>query len=158
VALCAFLLLPAPVGYRLDFLSLRLALLTVLRRGAYLAIAGAVVSVAGLVITLLRSKRVVPRRRAGADRDLGTLPLRLARATDSGHRDRYAESARVRRGLPRRANAPNTTDHVGEKSKRAIEISGRFDEPIVTEVNPAGPFLTTPRSITRTTTRRSDPL
>jgi peptide-methionine (S)-S-oxide reductase len=29
---------------------------------------------------------------------------------------------------------------LAEKSKRAIESSGRFDEPIVTEIHPAGPF------------------
>jgi peptide-methionine (S)-S-oxide reductase len=29
---------------------------------------------------------------------------------------------------------------LAEKSKRAIESSGRFDKPIVTEIHPAGPF------------------
>jgi peptide-methionine (R)-S-oxide reductase len=124
VALSAFLLLLAPVGYRLGFLSLRLALLTVLRWGAYLAIAGAVVSVAGLVIILLRSKEL---RRGAA---LGVISIVAAVAliaipgrfrlgqpappihditTDAQNPPEYVAV------LPLRANAPNTTEYGGEK-------------------------------------------
>ena len=49
-------LLAGPVGYRLGILPLRVALQTLLRWGAYGAIAAAVVSLAGLVVTLTRPK------------------------------------------------------------------------------------------------------
>src|SRR5688572_25610799 len=52
----ALVLLGGPVGYRLGFLSLRVALLTLLRWGAYLAIGAAVVSIVGLIVTLARPK------------------------------------------------------------------------------------------------------
>ena len=56
-AVSAMTLLMAPLGYNLGFLSLRVALLTVLRWGAYGAAAGAVVSLLGLGMTLLRRER-----------------------------------------------------------------------------------------------------
>src|SRR5918999_2992772 len=49
-------LLAGPVGYRLGILPLRVALLTFLRWGMYGGIAAAVVSLAGLLVTLTRPK------------------------------------------------------------------------------------------------------
>jgi uncharacterized protein (DUF1499 family) len=124
VALSALLLLLAPVGYRLGFLSLRFALLTVLRWGAYVAIAGAAVSVAGLVVTLVPPRE---RRRGGA---LAVISIVAALAliaipgrfrlgppappihditTDTQNPPEYVAV------LPLRANAPNTTEYGGEK-------------------------------------------
>jgi uncharacterized protein (DUF1499 family) len=48
------LLLAGPVGYRLGILPLRVALQILLRWGAYAAIAAAVLSLAGLIVTLIR--------------------------------------------------------------------------------------------------------
>ena len=56
-AVSALTLLMAPLGYNLGVLSLRVALLTVLRWGAYGAGAGAVLSLLGLGITLARPER-----------------------------------------------------------------------------------------------------
>ena len=56
-AVSALTLLMAPLGYNLGFLSVRVALLTVLRWGAYGAGAGAVLSLLGLGITLVRPER-----------------------------------------------------------------------------------------------------
>ena len=53
----AVALLMAPLGYNLGFLSVRDALLTVLRWGAYGAAAGAVVSLLGLGVALVRRER-----------------------------------------------------------------------------------------------------
>jgi uncharacterized protein (DUF1499 family) len=50
------LLLAAPLGYRLGVFSLRLALLLLLRWGIYLAIGAAVISLIGLIVTLVRPK------------------------------------------------------------------------------------------------------
>ena len=124
VTLSALLLLLAPVGYRFGFLPLRMALLTVLRWGLYVAIAGAAVSVAGLVITLLRSREM----RRGAALAVISIVVALAlfaipgrflvgrRAppihditTDTQNPPPYVAV------LPLRANAPNTTEYGGEK-------------------------------------------
>ena len=56
-AVSALTLLMAPLGYNLGVLSLRVALLTVLQWGAYGAAAGAVLSLLGLGITLVRPER-----------------------------------------------------------------------------------------------------
>ena len=50
------LLLAGPVGYRLGILPLRVALQILLRWGAYAAIAAAVLSLAGLIVTLIRPR------------------------------------------------------------------------------------------------------
>ena len=123
VALSAFLLLLAPVGYRFGFLSLRFALLTLLRWGAYVAIAGAVVSMVGLVITRFRSKAL---RRGTALAVTGivaalaliAIPGRFLFGpavppihditTDQQNPPEYVAV------LPLRANAPNTTEYGGE--------------------------------------------
>lgn len=124
VTLSALLLLLAPAGYRLGFLSLRFALLTVLRWGAYVAMAGAAVSVAGFVITLLRPRAV----RRGATLAVVSIAAALALiaipgrfrlgppappihdiTTDMQNPPQYVAV------LPLRANAPNTTEYGGEK-------------------------------------------
>ncbi len=116
-------LLAAPLGYRLDVVPLRFALLTLLAWGVYLAIGAAVVSLVGLVITLSRPKE----RRRGVL--LGVASLIVAVAL-------IAIPARFRTGtpappihdittdtqdppefaavLPLRADAPNTTEYGGE--------------------------------------------
>ena len=60
----ALVLLAAPVGYRLGLLPLRVALQSLLRWGVYGGIAAAVVSLAGLAVTLARP-REARRKRAG---------------------------------------------------------------------------------------------
>ncbi|MGH9371062.1 MAG: DUF1499 domain-containing protein [Vicinamibacterales bacterium] len=52
----ALVLLAGPVGYRLGILPLRVALQTFLRWGAYGAIAAAILSLAGIVVTLTRPR------------------------------------------------------------------------------------------------------
>jgi uncharacterized protein (DUF1499 family) len=52
----ALVLLAGPVGYRLGIVPLRVALQTLLRWGAYGGIAAAVVSLAGVVVTLIRPR------------------------------------------------------------------------------------------------------
>jgi uncharacterized protein (DUF1499 family) len=117
-------LLAAPLGYRLGVLSLRLALQTFLRWGAYLAIGAAVISLIGLIITLAR-----PR---GTRRGITLAALTLAVTAGV-----IAIPARFRMGtpappihdittdtqdppqyvavLPLRADAPNTTEYGGER-------------------------------------------
>jgi peptide-methionine (R)-S-oxide reductase len=124
VAFSAFLLLLAPLGYRLGFLSLRFALLTVLRWGAYVAIAGAALSVAGLVITVLRPRLV----RRGAALSVISIVAALTLIAIPG-RFRFGPQAPPIHDIttdtqdppeyvavqPLRANAPNTTVYGGEK-------------------------------------------
>lgn len=120
----ALVLLAAPVGYRLGMLPLRVALQTFLRWGAYGGIAAAVVSLAGLVVTLMR-----PREgRRGIW--LATMSLLVGLAlvgipgrfrmgppkppihditTDTQEPPEYVAV------LPLRVNAPNTTVYGGEK-------------------------------------------
>jgi uncharacterized protein (DUF1499 family) len=124
VVVSALLLLAAPFGYVTGTLPLRTALLTVFVWGAYAAAAAAVVSLAGLILTLRRPK--------GARRGLAlaTVSFLLAVAF-------IAMPARFRMGgpkppihdistdtqdppqfvavLPLRAAAPNTTVYAGEK-------------------------------------------
>ena len=54
----ALVLIAAPVGYRLGIVPLRVALLTLLKWGVYGGIAAAVVSLIGLVMTLVRPREV----------------------------------------------------------------------------------------------------
>src|SRR2546428_2645890 len=67
----ALTLLAAPIGYRLGVIPLRIALLTVLRWGAYGGIATVVVALIGLGATLMRPKD----RRRGVSLALTTLVL-----------------------------------------------------------------------------------
>jgi uncharacterized protein (DUF1499 family) len=117
------LLLAAPIGYRLGVVPLRLALLTLLAWGVYLAAAAAVAALIGLILTLARPRE----RRRG---------LLLAAASFAVAVALIAVPARFRMGtpappihdittdtadppefvavLPLRADAPNTTDYGGE--------------------------------------------
>ena len=120
----ALVLLAAPLGYRFGVFSLQLALQTLLRWGAYLAIGAAVVSLIGLIITLARPKET----RRGIT--LAAVSLVIAAAliaipgrfrmgppappihditTDTQDPPQYVAV------LPLRANAPNTTEYGGER-------------------------------------------
>jgi len=123
-AASALALAAAPVAYRLDILSVRVALLTFLRWGAYGGIAAAVVSLIGLVVTLARSREArrgtslaavsllvgvivvaIPARyRLGPP----TPPIHDI-TTDTQDPPEYVAV------LPLRANAPNPTVYGGEK-------------------------------------------
>lgn len=119
----ALVLLAGPVGYRLDLVSLRVALATLLRWGAYGAIAAAAVSLAGLVLTLRRPRGA----RRGVTLAVASLlvsallvaaPLRFRLGppappihditTDMQDPPEYVAV------LPLRADAPNPTGYGGE--------------------------------------------
>jgi uncharacterized protein (DUF1499 family) len=120
----ALVLLCAPLGYRLGILSLRVALLTLLRWGVYLAIGATVVSLVGLIVTLARPKET---RRGLALAAVSfviaaaviAMPLRFRLGppappihditTDMVEPPEYVAV------LPLRANAPNPTTYAGEK-------------------------------------------
>jgi uncharacterized protein (DUF1499 family) len=120
----ALMLFAAPVGYRLGILPLRVALQTLLRWGAYGAIAAAVVSLAGLVVTLIRP------REARRGISLAAISL-LAGVVLVGIPGRFRlgppkppihdittdtqEPPEYVAVLPLRVNAPNTTVYGGEK-------------------------------------------
>jgi uncharacterized protein (DUF1499 family) len=119
----ALMLLVAPLGYRLGILPLRVALQTLLRWGAYGAIAAAVVSFAGLVVTLTRPREA---RRGLVLSAIGLLTgvvvigvlgrFRLGPpkppihdiTTDTQEPPEYVAV------LPLRVNAPNATKYGGE--------------------------------------------
>jgi hypothetical protein len=119
----ALVLLAGPVGYRVGILSLRVALLTLLRWGAYGGIAAAVVSLIGLVVTRARPKGL---RRGSSLTTISLLvgivlivfPARFRVGppkppihditTDMQDPPEYVAV------LPLRANAPNTTVYGGE--------------------------------------------
>jgi uncharacterized protein (DUF1499 family) len=117
----ALVLVAAPVGYRLGIVPLRVALLTLVRWGAYGGIAAAVVSLIGLVVTLAQRRRgsslaaisllvalvligIPGRFRLGPP----TPPIHDI-TTDTENPPEYVAV------LPLRANAPNTTAYGGEK-------------------------------------------
>lgn len=124
VVASALTLLAGPVGYVTGMLSLRTALLTVLRWGAYGALLAAGVSLAGLIVTLRRPK--------GARRGLAAAMISLLLGTTLA-----AVPGRFLLGprkppihdissdtqdppqfvaiLPLRAKAPNTSVYGGEK-------------------------------------------
>ena len=120
----ALVLLAGPVGYRLGILPLRVALLIALRWGVYGGIAAAVISLAGLVVTLTRPREA--RRGvllAATSLLVGVVLIgipgrfRLGQpappihdiTTDTQEPPEYVAV------LPLRANAPNTTVYGGEK-------------------------------------------
>ena len=120
----ALVALAGPVGYRLGILPLRVALLTLLRWGAYGGIAAAVVSLTGLAVTLARPREArrgillaaisfligivivgIPGRfRLGPP----TPPIHDI-TTDTQEPPEYVAV------LPLRVSAPNTTVYGGEK-------------------------------------------
>jgi len=145
----ALLLLAAPLGYRLGIFSLRLALQTLLRWGAYLAVGAAVVSLVGLIITLATPKE----RRRGLL--LAAVSLVVAAAviaipgrfrmgppappihditTDTRDPPQYVAV------LPLRANAPNTAEYGGERV--AAQQRGAYPDlqPAILNVPPSQAF------------------
>jgi uncharacterized protein (DUF1499 family) len=124
VVASALVLLAGPVGYRLGILPLRVALLTVLRWGAYGGIAAAAMSLAGLVVTLTRpreARRGIPLAVVGLVVGVVLIGIpgrfRLGSpkppihdiTTDTQEPPEYVAV------LPLRANAPNTTVYGGEE-------------------------------------------
>jgi uncharacterized protein (DUF1499 family) len=123
VVASALLLLAAPLGYVTGTVPLRTALLTVFAWGVYAAAAAAVVSLAGLVLTLRRSRSA---RRGLALAALTLLialsfiaiPIRFRMggpkppihdiSTDTQDPPQFVAV------LPLRAHAPNTTVYAGE--------------------------------------------
>jgi uncharacterized protein (DUF1499 family) len=120
----ALVLVAGPVGYRLGIVPLRVALQTLLRWGAYGAIAAAIVSLAGLVVTLTRPREA---RRGILLAAIGLLAgvvvlgilgrFRLGPpkppihdiTTDTQEPPEYVAV------VPLRVNVPNTTKYGGEK-------------------------------------------
>lgn len=149
VVVSAVLLLAAPLGYVTGAIPLRTALLTVFVWGAYAAVAAAVVSLAGLILTLRRPK--------GARRGLALVVLSFLLATAF-----IAVSARFRMGdpkppihdistdtqdppqfvavLPLRANAPNTTVYAGERIASQQRAAYPDLQPYEMNVPPAQAF------------------
>jgi uncharacterized protein (DUF1499 family) len=145
----ALVLIAAPVGYRLGIVPLRVALLTLLRWGAYGGIAAAVVSLAGLVMTLARPRDV--RRGtvlAAVSLLVGVvlvaLPARFRMGppappihditTDTQNPPEYVAV------LPLRANAPNTTVYGGDKIASQQREAYPDLHPVMLKVPPAQAF------------------
>ena len=145
----ALVLLGGPLGYRLGILSLRVALLTLLRWGAYLAIGAAAVSLVGLIATLARPKET----RRGVALAAGSLvvaaaviamPLRFRIgppappihdiSTDTAEPPEYVAV------LPLRANAPNTTTYAGEKIASQQRQAYPDLQPLILNVPPPQAF------------------
>jgi hypothetical protein len=119
----ALVLLAAPLGYRIGVVPLQFALQTLLRWGVYLAIGAAVVSLAGLIVTLARPKET---RRGLLPAAVSlvvalamiAIPLRFRMGppappihditTDTQDPPKYVAV------VPIRAEAPNTTEYGGE--------------------------------------------
>lgn len=145
----ALILLAAPVGYRLGILPLRVALQTLLRWGAYGGIAAAVVSLAGLVVTLMRPREA---RRGIAlavislvvGLTLVAIPARFRLGppkppihditTDTEEPPEYVA---VR---PLRANAPNTTVYGGETIASQQRAAYPDLQPLILNVPPSQAF------------------
>ena len=120
----ALLLLAGPLGYRFGILPLQVALQMLLRWGAYAAIAAAILSLAGLVVTLIRPKEarrglwltavgllagIVLISIPGSFRLGPPKPPIHDITTDTKEPPQYVAV------LPLRANAPNTTIYGGEE-------------------------------------------
>jgi len=145
----ALVLLAAPVGYRLGILPLRVALQTLLRWGAYGGIAAAVVSLAGLVVTLSRPREArrgvmlaaisllvglvlvgIPGRfRVGPPKP----PIHDI-TTDTREPPEYVAV------LPLRVNAPNTTVYGGEKIAAQQREAYPDLQPLLLNVAPSQAF------------------
>jgi uncharacterized protein (DUF1499 family) len=153
----ALVLIAAPVGYRLGIVPLSVALQTFLKWGVYGCIAAAVVSLIGLVMTLVRPRGM---RRGTV---LAALSLLVAVVL-------VAVPARFRMGpqappihdittdiqdppdyvavLPLRANAPNTTVYGGDDIASQQRAAYPDLQPVMLKVPPAQAFeraLTTVR-------------
>jgi uncharacterized protein (DUF1499 family) len=145
----ALVLLAGPVGYRLGILPLRVALLTVLRWGAYGGIATAVVSLAGLVVTLTRPREARRGILLAAISLLAGVALigipgrfRLGPpkppihdiTTDTQDPPQYVAV------LPLRANAPNPTVYGGEKIASQQREAYPDLQPLMLNVPPSQAF------------------
>ena len=145
----ALVLLAAPVGYRLGMLPLRVALQTFLRWGAYGGIAAAVVSLAGLVVTVMRPREA----RRGLLLAAVSLLVGLALVgipgrfrmgppkppihditTDTREPPEYIAV------LPLRASAPNTTVYGGEKIAAQQRAAYPELQPLMLNVPPPQAF------------------
>jgi len=148
-AASALTLLAAPIGYRLGVIPLRIALLTVLRWGAYGGIATVVVALIGLGATLMRPKD----SRRGVSLALTTLVLGAVLVgipgrfglgtpkpaihditTDTQQPPQYVAV------LPLRAKAPNTTVYGGEAIAARQREAYPDVKPLVLEVPPSRAF------------------
>ena len=145
----ALMLVAGPVGYRIGILPLRVALLTLLRWGAYGAIAAAIVSLAGLVVTLTRPREA---RRGILLATIGLLTgvvvlgilgrFRLGPpkppihdiTTDTQEPPEYVGV------LPLRVNAPNTTTYGGEKVASQQRDAYPDLQPVILKVPPQQAF------------------
>ena len=145
----ALLLLAGPVGYRLGILPLRVALQTLLRWGAYAAIAAAVLSLAGLVVTLTRPREARRGILLAAVSLLAGVVLigipgrfRLGPpkppihdiTTDTQEPPEYVAV------LPLRVNAPNTTVYGGEKIASQQREAYPDLQPLILNVPPPQAF------------------
>jgi uncharacterized protein (DUF1499 family) len=145
----ALVLVAGPVGYRFGILPLRVALLTLLRWGAYGGIAAAVVSLIGLVVTLARPKaarRGIPLAAISllAGLVLIGIPARFRLGppappihditTDTQDPPEYVAV------LPLRANAPNTTVYAGEKIASLQREAYPDLQPLIVNVPPPQAF------------------
>jgi uncharacterized protein (DUF1499 family) len=148
-AASALVLLAAPVGYRLGMLPLRVALQTLLRWGAYGAIAAAVTSLAGLVVTLTRPREaqrgillaaicllagVVLLGIPGRFRLGPPKPPIHDITTDTHEPPEYVAV------LPLRVNVPNTTVYGGEKIASRQREAYPDLQPLILNVPPAPAF------------------
>jgi uncharacterized protein (DUF1499 family) len=141
--LAALTLVSAPLGYRFGMVPLRTALLSMLRWGAYLAIGGAVVSAAGLIVTMRRPR---PERRGAIVLGIALVAapgrFRLGDpkpaihdiTTDTQDPPQYVAV------LPLRANAPNTTVYGGEKIASQQRAAYPDIQPLILQVPPSEAF------------------
>jgi uncharacterized protein (DUF1499 family) len=145
----ALVLLAGPVGYRLGILPLRVALLTVLRWGAYGGIAAAVMSLAGLVVTMMRPREARRGMLLAAISLLGAVVLlgipgrfRLGPPTPPIHdiTTDTQEPPEYVAVLPLRANAPNTTVYGGEKIASQQRDAYPDLQPLLLDVPPLQAF------------------
>jgi uncharacterized protein (DUF1499 family) len=149
VVASALVLLAGPVGYRLGILPLRVALLTVLRWGAYGGIAAAAMSLAGLVVTLTRPREARRGLLLAAISLLAGVVLvgipgrfRLGPpkppihdiTTDTQEPPEYVAV------LPLRVNAPNTTVYGGEKIASQQREAYPDLQPLILNVPPPKAF------------------
>ena len=143
------MLVASPVGYRLGILPLRVALQTLLRWGAYGAIAAAIVSLAGLVVTLTRPREARRGILLAAISLLAGVVLigipgrfRLGPpkppihdiTTDTHEPPEYVAV------LPLRVNAPNTTKYGGEKIAAQQREAYPDLQPLILNVPPPQAF------------------
>jgi uncharacterized protein (DUF1499 family) len=148
-AASALLLLAGPVGYRLGILPLRVALQMLLRWGAYAAIAAAVLSLVGLVVTLTRprdARRGILLATIGllAGLVLIAIPGRFRLgspkppihdiSTDTQEPPEYVAV------LPLRVNAPNTTVYGGEQIASQQREAYPDLQPLILNVPPPQAF------------------